>query len=463
MKKYYAIPAIFILLIIASCKPSFDSPNYDNGTADFTSYVAFGNSLTAGYADNALYVDGQLNSYPAMLAHQFALVGGNGIFNIPFIEDSINAINGVSPSPQGPNLLRTTCKLVLGYSTDCDGITSLAPIPYAAPVNQNISFFTNISSKGPFNNVGVPGIKSFQLDNPQVANLNPTNPLFNPFYFRFASTPASSTILGDGLLSNPTFFTLWLGNNDVLGYATSGGSSLFSQPNINAVDITPLDTFTKAFTNAIDKLTATGAKGAVGNIPDVTDIPFFTTVPYNGLTLGKQTDVDALNTAYAGTGIVFVLGANAFIVKDTNSFGFRQIKSDEYICLTIPQDSIKCAGWGSQKPIPDQYWLDKGEISLIKQYTTNYNMHIAAEANAHGLALVDFNAYFKTVTKGIVFNGVDYSPVFVSGGAFSLDGVHPNKRGYALIANQYIRAINSKYGSTIPEVDVNSYQGIVFP
>ena len=73
------------------------------------------------------------------------------------------------------------------------------------------------------------------------------------------------------------------------------------------------------------------------------------------------------------------------------------------------------------------------------------------------------NLFFKSLQSGIVFNGVDYSTQYLTGGAFSLDGVHPNARGYALIANEFIRAINAKYRSTIPDTDVNNYPGIRFP
>lgn len=62
-----------------------------------------------------------------------------------------------------------------------------------------------------------------------------------------------------------------------------------------------------------------------------------------------------------------------------------------------------------------------------------------------------------------MYNGIGFNTSYVSGGAFSLDGVHPNPRGYALIANEYIKAINAKYGSSVPEVDVTRYTGIVFP
>ena len=56
------------------------------GSADFSKYVAVGNSLTAGFSDNALFKAGQQNSYPNILAQQFAEVGG-GEFKIPYLGD----------------------------------------------------------------------------------------------------------------------------------------------------------------------------------------------------------------------------------------------------------------------------------------------------------------------------------------------------------------------------------------
>jgi phospholipase/lecithinase/hemolysin len=51
---------------------------------------------------------------------------------------------------------------------------------------------------------------------------------------------------------------------------------------------------------------------------------------------------------------------------------------------------------------------------------------------------------------------------FVTGGAFSLDGVHPTPRGYAYISNLFINAINAKYGATLRTVDLAQYQTL-FP
>ncbi|HYE80337.1 MAG TPA: G-D-S-L family lipolytic protein, partial [bacterium] len=61
--------------MLASCEPELDGgPVASRGSADFTRYVAVGNSLTAGFGDNGLYREGQLNSYPNILAQQFARV-----------------------------------------------------------------------------------------------------------------------------------------------------------------------------------------------------------------------------------------------------------------------------------------------------------------------------------------------------------------------------------------------------
>ncbi|MGB0391681.1 MAG: G-D-S-L family lipolytic protein, partial [Salibacteraceae bacterium] len=81
MKKNLAIILVSTLAIV-SCKPEFDEVTISGGTADFSNYVAIGNSLTAGYADNALYTSGQENSYPMILSTQMGLSTGN-TFNQP--------------------------------------------------------------------------------------------------------------------------------------------------------------------------------------------------------------------------------------------------------------------------------------------------------------------------------------------------------------------------------------------
>jgi hypothetical protein len=264
------------------------------------------------------------------------------------------------------------------------------------------------------------------------------------------------------LTSQATFFTCWLGNNDVLGYATGGGEGAVG--GIVPGDISPVATFKAVYDALIDGMTANGAKGALMTIPDVSATPFFTTIPVKGLPLTRQGQVDSLNAAYNGTGITFTLGTNFFVIADAAAvpLGFRQAKAGEYILLTA-SDSITCGGWGSRKPIPAAYTLTILEAANVASATNSFNQIIIDNATKHGLALVDMNAYIKSLTAGITWNGVTYTTTFVTGGAFSLDGIHLTPRGYALAANEILRVINQHYKASVPAVDINKYHGILFP
>ncbi|HXS37151.1 MAG TPA: SGNH/GDSL hydrolase family protein [Flavipsychrobacter sp.] len=446
MKKIYIIGSALCLL--AACKPNLKTNTPTKGSADFSRYVAVGNSLTAGYADNSLYRTGQENSYPERLSEQFKMVGG-GSFKQPLMPGESGY-----PSP----------KLVLALTTSCTGVRSLSPIPYPGPVFDTAGSLTNISISGPYNNVGVPGIRVADYLLPGYAFV--AYALGGaPYAYRFYSSPTTERPLDEALKINATFFTCWLGSNDVLGYATSGGSGAVAPPGFPLPnDITAAPLFQNNYETVIDSLTAHGAKGALINIPDVTTIPFFTTIPPNGLTLRKG-QADSLNAAYGGAGgVKFAAGANNFVIQDTTSpFGFRQIKNDELILLTVPQDSLTCGGWGSIKPIPASFVLDETEINNVKTYTTQFNQIIATAATKHNLALVDMNSFLGTLQSGISFDGIRFNAKFVTGGVFSLDGVHLTPRGYAIVANHILDAINSKYGASVPMANVSQYNGVIFP
>ncbi|WP_409187181.1 hypothetical protein [Antarcticibacterium sp. 1MA-6-2] len=108
--------------------------------------------------------------------------------------------------------------------------------------------------------------------------------------------------------------------------------------------------------------------------------------------------------------------------------------------------------------IDDKDALDTEELGNIKAATTAYNATIKALAEANGLAYVNSNALLTQVaTGGIAFDAGTLTSTFVTGGAFSLDGVHPTPRGQALIANEIIEQINTVYNSTVPKVNIGNY------
>ncbi len=438
------------LSAFVGCKPKLDAPNPDKGSVDVTKYVAIGNSITSGFADAALYYDGQMVSYPNLLAEQFKTVGGG-----EFIQPLVPA-GSVGIGSSG------NAKSVLGYKTDCLGINALSPVPAATSGDFSI-FTTNISAQGPFNNMGVPGAKAITTVYPGYGN--PSNPAgYNPFFTRMLapSEMASASILSKAAAQNHTFFSMFIGNNDVLGYALAGGASDAITPSAGPPGVG----FDASIDLIISTMTSNGAKGVIGNIPDVTNIPYFTTIPYNGLTL-DATKAAQLNVAYAALapyGVSFHEGSNAFMIQDpTAPGGVRQIKSNEYILLTTPQDSLKCAMWGSAKPLANKYVLTATEVSNIQSAVIAYNTKLSAVASAKGLAYVDVNAFMAKAKTGIMYNGINTTATFVSGGAFSLDGVHLTPRANAMLANEFVKAINTTYGSTIPQVDATKYKGVVFP
>ncbi len=107
--------------------------------------------------------------------------------------------------------------------------------------------------------------------------------------------------------------------------------------------------------------------------------------------------------------------------------------------------------------------LSKNEISELKAATDAYNAIIQAAATANDLAFVDAKAIMTQLsTTGITANNYTLNTAFATGGAFSLDGFHPTPRGYALIANEFIKAINAKYGSNLKGVNLGDYR-ILFP
>ena len=433
--KMMKINTIVLLLAIAvsACKPMIDEPASSAGTADFTTYVALGNSLTSGYRDGDLFLSGQLNSYPLMLATQMNYVGRKGDFKQPLMVDETG----------------------FGNRVKFTGLTATGPIivPYGAANPQN---FASIASAGPYYNLGVPGAKSFHLAVPGYGNPAAGAGNYNPYYARFA-TSATASVLGDALAVHPTFYSLWIGNNDVLLYAINGGSS---------DGITPTATFTASVTAVVQALKATGAKGVMANIPDISSLPYFNTVPYNALALTDQSQVTALNAAYGNgaLGISFKIGANAMVIEDQSApMKMRQIRATELVCLSLPTDSIKLKGWGSQKPVPAKYILDDNEIASVKAAITAFNASLASIATQNNVPLIDMNANLLQAKAGFISGGMKFNTAFISGGLFSLDGIHLTPRGYAVVANYFIDGINAYYKATIPRVEISSYQGIVFP
>jgi len=115
-------------------------------------------------------------------------------------------------------------------------------------------------------------------------------------------------------------------------------------------------------------------------------------------------------------------------------------------------------------PIPTLYVLDSVEAANARAAVTAFNGTIAALATSHNAVLVDINAVLASIAaNGTTYAGQDLTSDYVIGGVFSLDGVHPTSKGQGLIANEFIRMMNLKLGTSLPGVDIGSLPGIPAP
>ncbi|MDO1502363.1 G-D-S-L family lipolytic protein [Winogradskyella maritima] len=506
-------------------------PALTAGSANFSTYVSMGNSLTAGFTDGALFRAAQENSMPNILNGQFQLVGG-GSFTQPLTSDNLgglaiggNRIDGFNP------------RLVFNGSGPAGLETVIGPVTVTTDLLNNPS--------GPFNNMGVPGAKSFHLLAPGYGNLaNLSLGLANPYFVRMTGSTPNASVLELSMAQSPSFVSLWIGNNDVLGYALSGGES---NPLSEDYDpITPMDGppgvgFAQSYGALAQQLTSGGAQGIMANIPDVTSIPHFTTVPHNPLDPSNPSFgplIPQLNQIYGALNAVFAaLGegdravvfseteASAVVIRDeslddisdqitfalSNSptfpafigqFGLppeaapivanllgqtygRVRQATEADLFVLPSASIigtvntdvaaaligqglpaavagQFAVEGVTLPLADKWALTPTEQAEIATATANFNSVIKASQEAAGWAFLDANTLLNNLsTAGIDTGDFVLTSDLVLGGAFSLDGVHPTARGYALIANEMMKAIDATYGSNFEAsgslVDVGNY------
>jgi hypothetical protein len=438
-----------------------------SGSADFSNYVAFGASFSSGVTDGALFVEGQNNSFPNSLASAFANAGG-GEFSQPLVNDNIGGLLLGGVQIAGPRLYFDGAGLSVVDGTPTTEVSNILT--------------------GPFNNMGVGGAKSFHFLAPGYGNLaGVAQGTANPYFARMASSP-NATILEDAVSQNPTFFTISvMGGNDVLGYATSGGSGVdqtgnFDPSTYGGSDITDPNVFANSATAIVTALTANGAQGVLSNVPYVTDLPYFTTVPYNAVPLDAAT-AGSLNTAFAeyngglqlagslglltseeiaARTIVFAAGQNAVTLvdedlTDLSALGlpsYRQATPDDLMVLpslsfigTLVDNNPTLIN-GVSVPLSDQWVLTGTETQASIVATDAYAVTVQSLAEANGLAFADLRLILsEAATSGAMFDEFNMTTDLIFGGLVSLNGIHLTARGYAYMANKFLEVIDATYGS----------------
>ena len=104
--------------------------------------------------------------------------------------------------------------------------------------------------------------------------------------------------------------------------------------------------------------------------------------------------------------------------------------------------------------------LNPSEIAIIQDHVNVNNKSIRDICGAANIPILDVQALLdELATTGIHVGGITLTSSFLSGGAFSYDGVHPNDIGYAVLANEFIRVINAS-GGTLPPIDLGPVLGV---
>lgn len=391
----FRLKAIASVLALALLVPAAASAQPDTGSADFSRYVAIGDSLTAGFMSGGLVETAQRNSYPALIFRQ--ATGQTSGFEQPLVS-----------TPGIPGLLQ---------------LASLAPLVIAPQSGRGNPI--NLNLQRPYNNLAVPGARVHNT----VATVTDNGGLHDLILRGLGTAVQQAVAL------RPTFVTIWIGNNDVLAAATSGRV-------IEGVTLTPVASFEADFRAIAAAVAATGADMAFANIPEVTSIPFVTT-------LQRVVVNPATNQP------VIVNGNTVPLIGPNGLLG-----PNDRVLLTATAElqqgrGIPAALGGSGLPLSDAVVLDANEIATINARVQAYNTIIRAVATERSAAFVDANALLRTLaTTGISVGGVTFTSAFLTGGVFSYDGVHPTVFGYAFLANAFIDAINDQFDAEIPPVNL---------
>jgi len=390
---------------------------------DFTRYVALGDSLTVGVASGSIMDYYQQRSYPQLLATQ----AGGGMLQGPFV-----APPGVAPI------------------LELKSLSPLAIAPTDVPPPQDpLEYFYNLALEAPYQNLGISGANTNDLMTKIGNALNLAAGNFDNVAYdmtlRIPQQPDPNTgelvdytAMVAAIGQQPTFLTVWIGSNDVLG-------AVLAATPIDGITMTPLEAFATDYATLIGGLAMSlpNADIVVLNIfSDARWLPFTTTVP---------TSVDI-----PGLGTVALVGEDG------------PLEGGDF--LTLPASALLAQGMGlpiaGSPPLPEDLDLGTGapgvilraaEIEVINERLGTVNGIIGdVAAQFPNVHLFDVSALMQEVVNGDfrTFGGIELSNAFLTGGIFSYDGFHPQNVGQAVVAGALIDYINDEFNAEIPQLNM---------
>ena len=407
------------LTMLTSCETQIENSIPAAATAemlDFTKYIAVGSSMVAGYTNGGLYRDGQLASYPNLIAQQTGAKFEQALFPMGQENGTGYLVTSAgNTSAQFDKIIEKT------------GIISTSPL-----------LLTKYSGKS--NNFGVATLRMSDMGKAGLGNVKMQG--FNPYFERILPTGKEDITYPDFVKeSNPTFFTATIGEYDMLAFATSGGKSSLTETSVFALNCQKL----------LDALVANKSKGIITNLPNVIDFPYFNFYSFEDL---------AKNIGVLG---IYITTGNGIVRLATTN---DRILLDAIPNVGKSNASGQKKGTSTMYPLTNEEVLDKDEVNSVASRLTDFNGILKLEAEKRGIASVDLNSIYKQIQNNNynAGNGIKLSNSLLTGNFFSLDGINPTPRGSAVIANEIIKSINENYKNflktVIPTLDVSKFEAL---
>ena len=388
------------------------------GGTNFYRYIAIGTSISAGVQSGGISDSTQKRAFPYLLAVAMGLKPNTNWFYPGFTAPGC-------PAPYTNPLTGT--RVGNATATGCNLISPLS-VPHGQPF---------------FNNLGVPSMRVGQALNIQALLVPATDTLLAAEFVTGGRSPV--TILEEAV---PSFVTVELGANDALHAATSGDTT----------QLTALALFQAQYDSLATVLASTGAKVALANVPNVSNIPYITRghIFFCGHTgaCGQPADtildkaaftVDAscAPTAAGGVGdqMAVALPATAAIVQVLVGGGAASLN-----CGAGTATITTLAGTSPVGPL-----VSVAALAAISQRVTDFNTKIAAVAAAHSWALVNLDSALAGLVAAGQIPPIPNlaTPANLFGTYISLDGFHPSSAAHKLIADLFVASINAKYGTAL--------------
>ena len=438
MNKKIIIYGLFavVLALLTACslsEPRITSTTLATNERAFMSRLAgIGDDIMAGYQSAALVEPHQRNDFLALIARQ----GETPNFQQPYIH--YPGLGTESYAGYGTLELKYLDNPETPNTVIPDPVIDAVPFADYPDFDPTTNPFVDDSVMlwpYPYNNLAVPGIyvddvlhgvsKLRSRSKSGLLDVILRNPLPDPYGFMSAYEQLK--------VFHPSLVLCWIGMYDILSYAQYSAINPVTSPPTSKED------FAKYFAELMDSLKATNAAVVVGNIPDILDMPYFNTL--------SRFVIDTVTNTPA---------------KDANGNLIPLLGTNEGDMILLPAKAFIKRGYGlpasfpnsNGEALPDEVILDPTEQQTIKDLVQDFNAVIDSVCMFRQIPVVDMYGFFKEINDGYSVAGFTVNAKFITGGFYSLDGVHPSDLGHALIANQWLETINTNFRVSIPLVNI---------